>query len=85
MPKEKERGIGHFPVFKMNFRIHIFCLLITLTCGTEAKEQPRRLPHAIAVVGRTFEYFLPSQDASQHQYKVLVGTYEINWRDNAFF
>ena len=54
----------------MNFKIYIFSLLVILVCGKESEEQYRRLPNAIAVVGRTFEYFLPPREGSKQQYKV---------------
>ena len=54
----------------MNFRIYIFCLLITLVCSTGLKEQYQRLPNAIAVAGRSFDYFLPPPDEIKQQYKV---------------
>lgn len=54
----------------MNFKIYIFSLLVTLVCGKESDEQYRRLPNAVAVIGRSFEYFLPPPDGSKKQYEV---------------
>ncbi|KAL9973251.1 hypothetical protein ACROYT_G019679 [Oculina patagonica] len=55
----------------MNFRICILSLLVTLICASGLEDQYRRLPNAIAVVGRSFEYFLPPKDGSKQQYKVF--------------
>lgn len=74
-------------ISKMNFVIHIFCLLITLVCSKELEKQYQRLPNAIAVAGRSFEYFLPTRDGSQQQqqqYKVCceskeMHTYTVKW------
>ena len=65
-----QRSIEGLSHYKMNFRIYLFCLLVTLVCSKELEEQYRRLPNAIAVVGRSFEYFLPPPDGSKQQYKV---------------
>ena len=47
---------------------------MTFICGKELDDHfYRRLPNTIAVVGRSFEYFLPSHDEGQ-QYMVRVDT-----------
>lgn len=55
---------------EMNFRPYILSLLVTLACGKDQEVHYQRLPNAIAVVGRSFKYFLPHQVESHHLYKV---------------
>lgn len=66
MDKESFCVNRHFLHFlsKMNFKPFFFGFLVTLACGKEQKEQEfihSRLPNAIAVVGRSFQYFLSPQ------------------------
>ena len=70
MCTKKSRSASTLLICKMNFRIYIFSLAIALVCSIELKEQYQRLPNAIAVAGRSFEYFLPPQDGRTQQYKV---------------
>ena len=71
MATEEEITVAsHFAVYKMNVRLFCVCFLLTLTYGKDLGKEYRQLPNVIAVVGRSFEYFLPHQDGSERPYKV---------------
>ena len=74
MDKESFGVNRHFLHFlsKMNFKPYFFSFLVTLACGKEQEFIHSRLPNAIAVVGRSFQYFLSPQVDLPNTFKVCL-------------